>query len=143
MKGKVGVSRYHIGTRTPTGLPPAPLPSCVIHHRTLVAWQVADQLATEVYQIATVRWRPDLGPAWDQIRRAVLSTPLNLAEGYRWRPGGRWKFHLRVANGSALETTELLRFLEKLEAISAGEAAALIRRSERCERLIWGLLRTS
>jgi four helix bundle protein len=115
----------------------------VIHHRTLVAWQVADQLATEVYQIATARWRPDLGPAWDQIRRAVLSTPLNLAEGYRWRPGGRWRYHLKVANGSALETTELLRFLGKMHAISDREALVLIKLSERCEKLIWGLLRTS
>jgi four helix bundle protein len=115
----------------------------VISHRTLVAWQVADQLATEVYQIATVRWRAELGPAWDQIRRAALSVPLNLAEGYRWRPGGRWRFHLRVANGSALETTEVLRFLMKLHAIPEEESARLVALSERSERLIWGLLRTS
>src|SRR5690606_2238663 len=105
----------------------------MISHRTLVSWQVADELATEVYQIATARWRPALGPAWDQLRRSALSVPLNLAEGYRWRPGGRWRFHLRVANGSALETTELLRFLIKLDAILEEEGARLERLSERSE----------
>jgi four helix bundle protein len=115
--------------------------SGMITHRSLIDWQVADQLATEVYQIATVRWRPDLSPAWDQLRRAVLSVPLNLAEGYRWRPGRRCRFHLQVANGSALEATEGLRFLIRLGAIPEPESCDLLRLAERSEKLIWGLLR--
>ena len=112
-------------------------------HTSLIAWQVADRVATEVFEIATTHWKPVLGPAWDQLKRSSLSTPLNLAEGYRWRPGARWRFHLKVANGSALETTEVLRFLLKLGGIEPESGLAMVSTSERCERLIWGLLRRS
>ena len=112
-------------------------------HTSLVAWQVADQLAVDVYKIPTVDWRSPTRPAWDQLRRACLSVPLNLAEGYRWRPGRRWTFHLRVANGSAGETTELLRFLQRLGAIPPDEAQRLVDMSVRSSSLIYGLLRRS
>ncbi len=125
---------------TSTGLPYSSFPR-VRDHTSLVAWQLADRIALAVYETATAHWSPNLAPAWDQIRRSALSTPLNLAEGYRWRPGARWRFHLRVANGSALETTEALRFLQKLHGIEEAIAQRLIADSERCERLIWGLLR--
>lgn len=112
-------------------------------HTSLIAWQVADWISIRVYRNATVHWSPDLAPAWDQIRRSSLSTALNLAEGYRWRPGARWKFHLRVASGSALETTEVLRFIVRLNPTRLAHAEELIRSSVRCERLIWGLLRVA
>ena len=110
-------------------------------HCSLLAWQVADQIAVEVYRIATENWTPALGPAWDQVRRSSLSTALNIAEGYRWRPGPRWRFHLRVANGSALETSEVIRFLCRLDGIEASRGTRLLQSSVRCERLVWGLLR--
>ncbi len=110
-------------------------------HTSLLAWQVANRLAVEVYRISTACWSPPTAAAWGQIRRSSLSVQLNIAEGYRWRPGARWRFHLRVANGSALETVELLRFLVEVGAVrseSATEAAML---ADRCGRLIWGLQR--
>ena len=111
-------------------------------HRSLVAWQVANELALGVYRIATVGWTPSTAPAWGQLRRAALSVPLNLAEGYRWRPGPRWRFHLKVANGSALESAEILTFLVALEAIPTDRGESLALAADRCGRLIWGLMKT-
>ncbi len=111
-------------------------------HTSLYAWQLADGVALEVYKKATDFWSPETAAIWHQLRRAALSTPLNLAEGYRWRPSKRWLFHLRVANGSALETSELLRYLSRLDPRTGEWINQLLDRSVRCERMIWGLIRS-
>jgi four helix bundle protein len=110
-------------------------------HTSLIAWQVAQHLAVEVYKIATVRWRPTARAAFDQLGRASLSVQLNIAEGYVWRPRARWAYHLRVALGSAVETTDLIRFLLKVGAISGDEGKVLESESRRAQSLILALLR--
>ncbi len=57
---------------------------------------------------------PDLGR---QMRRSVMSTPLNIAEGTE-QPGKRRGLHYRIALGSARETWSALR---------AAEAAGYVR----------------
>jgi four helix bundle protein len=98
-------------------------------------------LSVAVYRISTVRWRPPAKAAFDQLGRASLSVPLNIAEGYVWRPGKRWVFHLRVALGSAVETTDLLRFLGEVEVLSEAERGPLEQGSRRAQALIMALLR--
>jgi four helix bundle protein len=109
-------------------------------HQSLDAWQYARDLSQDVYRLSTRVWSPPLGTALDQLRRASLSIRLNLVEGYSWRPGRRWQHHLRIALGSAMETTECLRFLREIGAVSPEAGAELITRARRVERLIWGLL---
>ncbi len=110
-------------------------------YSTLVAWQVANQLTIEVYRISTDCWQPETSAIWDQLRRAALSTSLNIAEGYRWRPGRKWGYHLRVALGSAAEASVALRTLEELGALPQEKARELIICSQRAGKLIWGLLK--
>ena len=54
------------------------------------------------------RWDADLGR---QMRRAVMSTPLNIAEGSD-QAGKRRGMHYRIALGSARETWSALRAAE-------------------------------
>jgi len=110
-------------------------------HTSLIAWQVSMDLSIAVYRISAVRWRPPAKAAFDQIGRASLSVPLNIAEGYVWRPGKRWLLHLRVALGSAVETTDVLRFLGAVGVLSDAERAPLERESRRAQALILALLR--
>ncbi|MBA2291991.1 MAG: four helix bundle protein [Gemmatimonadales bacterium] len=83
-------------------------------HKDLVAWQAARASALAIHRHADRHWSPQRAAAFDQIRRASLSVQLNIAEGYASGVGARCRFHLRVAHGSAVETTELLEFLEDL-----------------------------
>ena len=109
-------------------------------HRSLKAWEHARVLSQAAHQFSVRVWHPTLGPALDQLRRSSLSVRLNLVEGYSWRPSPRWLHHLRIAMGSAVETTECLRFLEEVGALSAQEAVLLLGEARVVERLIWGLL---
>lgn len=83
-------------------------------HRRLTAWRVAHESALSIYRYVDQHWTPARAAAYDQLRRASLSVPLNIAEGCAVGRGARCRFHLRVAHGSSVETTEILRFLADL-----------------------------
>jgi len=46
-----------------------------------------------------------------QLQRASLSVQLNIAEGYALRSPRRFRNHLEIAYGSAVESRELLEIL--------------------------------
>jgi four helix bundle protein len=108
-------------------------------HQDLVAWQVARENALAIYRFADKHWTPSRAAVFDQIRRASLSVQLNIAEGYASGIGPRCRFHLRVAHGSAVETTELLRFLQEL----GDNLQELIEVSIRVQGLTYGLWKKS
>lgn len=83
-------------------------------HHHLFAWQKANASALAVHRHIDAKWAPRRHAVFEQLRRASLSVPLNIAEGYASGPGGRCRYHLRIAYASAVEATELLNFLEQL-----------------------------
>jgi four helix bundle protein len=109
-------------------------------HTSLIAWRESRAVVASVYRISTSRWSPPAGAIFGQLQRASLSVPLNLCEGYVWRPGRRWKHHLRIALGSAVESRECLLLLRDLGIVPTGEVDPAILRTRRVEALIWGLL---
>ena len=65
---------------------------------------------------------------------------LNIAEGYALGSPGALRKHLRIAYGSAVETTELLELALAEELIAHSELAPLLASCRRVERLILGLI---
>ncbi|MEP6590324.1 MAG: four helix bundle protein [Gemmatimonadota bacterium] len=84
-------------------------------HRDLRAWQQANAVAADVFRWSNTHWSPQLGAVHDQLRRAALSVALNIVEGFASGPGARCRNHLKIAYGSAVETTAILAFLQELE----------------------------
>jgi four helix bundle protein len=111
-------------------------------HRDLLAWRVSNSLAIEVHRWAEGPWGPARWSTIEQLRRASLSVPLNIVEGFASGPGNRCRYHLRVAYGSAVETTAILEFLGELGATVPG----LVDKSVRVQQLVnrlWRRSRTS
>ncbi len=74
----------------------------------LIAWQKARQLTKAIYQLTgTNRFSKDFGLR-DQIRRAAVSTMLNIAEGFE--RAGKAEFHqfLVIAKASCAEVRSQL-----------------------------------
>ena len=71
-------------------------------YRQLVAWQKADDLAVQLYSIAKRLSRDDHWLA-DQIRRAAVSAPANIAEGYDRKSLKEYMQALYIARGSLAE----------------------------------------
>ena len=74
------------------------------------AWQIAHQLAMEIYR-TTDHWPPqERYELTRQLRRAALSAPANIAEGAAKRGNREFRRFLDIALGSLSEVCYLLRF---------------------------------
>jgi four helix bundle protein len=108
-------------------------------YRTLVAWQVAHELALEIAR-ATRRFPKDERfELTSQIRRAALSAPTNLAEGrgtYGIR--GFLRF-VRIAASSLAEVDYLLLYAHDMGYLPIPEYARLSQLRGRAAFLVWRL----
>ena len=75
----------------------------------LIVWQKAIDLVVEVYKIAKLLPNEELYVLSDQMRRAALSIPSNIAEGQERNTTKDFINHLYIAKGSKGELeTQLL-----------------------------------
>ncbi|MBI1978165.1 MAG: four helix bundle protein [Candidatus Omnitrophica bacterium] len=76
----------------------------------LIVWQKAYQLVKEIYKMTTVFPREELYGLSQQLRRAAIAIPSNIAEGYGRQHDKEYKQFLSVAYASLceLETQYLL-----------------------------------
>ena len=78
-------------------------------YRDLIVWQKAMDLVEEVYRIVKLLPREEQYALSDQIRRAVVSIPSNIAEGYGRNASREYARFLNIARGSKHELeTQLL-----------------------------------
>ena len=80
----------------------------------LVAWQKAMLLAKMVYGIQKQLPKEEVYGLGDQIRRAVVSVPSNIAEGFGRETDKEFKHFLSIARGSLYETKTQLELAESL-----------------------------
>lgn len=72
-------------------------------YKELIVWQKAMELATEVYRIAKLLPREETYVLSDQMRRAAISIPSNIAEGQARNSRKSFIQFLSIANGSNAE----------------------------------------
>ncbi len=77
--------------------------STVKNYRDLVVWQRAKAFAVEMYRVTAAFPHSERYGLTDQIRRAVVSIPSNVAEGHIKRSDRAFANHLDIALGSAAE----------------------------------------
>lgn len=103
----------------------------------LEVWQLADALAHSIYR-ATKAFPPDeLYGLTSQLRRASLSIPTNIVEGYA-RGGDRelGRF-LDIALGSLAEAKYLLHFAGSLGYLPSNQQADLQGQANHLGRKLW------
>lgn len=110
-------------------------------HRSLEAWQSANRVLHYVLDFQEHYWRPAAKCVFEQISRSALSVQINISEGYALRSPGRFRFHLGVAYGSAVETADLLDVLLVRSWAPQGELDEAIANNQRTQALVLGLIR--
>jgi len=101
-------------------------------YRDLHVWQRAVELVEEIYRVSARFPDDERYGLTSQIRKAAVSVPSNIAEGYGRRRTGHYVHHLDIANGSLKEVeTQLiiagrLNFIEKEHAQEAGSSRLLV-----------------
>jgi four helix bundle protein len=89
--------------------------------RKLLVWQRAHQLVLLIYKLTDSFLKSELFGLTSQIRRAVVSVPANLAEGYAAGGKGQFVRFLNIAQGLLAEVEYYLVLLTDLNYISGGQ----------------------
>jgi four helix bundle protein len=103
------------------------------------AWQMAHELALEIYRI-TDRWpKEERFGVTIQLRRAALSAPTNIAEGAAKRGNKEFRRFLDIALGSLSEVSYLLRFSRDRGLLTPDSWLAVEALRARTGRVTWRL----
>jgi four helix bundle protein len=113
----------------------------VRHYRELVAWQKAMDLVVAIYQVTRTFPRDEQFGLINQLRRASVSVPSNIAEGQGRRLRKQFAMFLRVARGSLQEIDTQLLIAERLGYVNSGELQPVQDRVKEVGRLVSGLLK--
>ena len=88
-------------------------------YKKLIVWQKAKSLVKAVYALTKSFPADERFALTDQLRRAVVSIPSNIAEGYGRASNADYAHFLAIARGSLYEALTQLEVAEDLGYISA------------------------
>ena len=87
-------------------------------YKDLIAWQKAMDLVQLVYQATKQFPKEELYGLTNQLRRAAVSVPSNIAEGQARKSTAEFRNFLSIARGSLAEVETQLIIAERLNYIS-------------------------
>jgi four helix bundle protein len=107
--------------------------------RDLEVWRLSMDLAKFVYTAtATMPW-PHRNEIGGQMRRAGVSTPSNIAEGFRQGSARAYARHVRVAGGSTAELETQAELATDMGLWVVDHGAEIRAMAERTGRMLTGL----
>ena len=106
--------------------------------RELIVWQKAMTMVTNVYESTQHFPREEIYGLTNQIRRAAVSIPSNIAEGQGRRTRGEFQQFLGIAKGSLAELETQILIAQNLKYIQQPEQ--LLERLQEVGRLLNGLI---
>jgi four helix bundle protein len=109
-------------------------------YRDLIAWQKGIDLVTAIYRLTQQFPREELYGLSNQLRRAAVSVPSNIAEGQaRFSPK---EFHhfLATARGSLVEIETQVIIAEKLKYLEPEVCQSILEQTAELGRILNGLI---
>lgn len=111
-------------------------------YRDLRVWQEAMTLAERCYECTRDFPREEQFGLTAQIRRAAISIPANIAEGWGRENSGYYIQFLRVAQGSCKELETHLLLAERVLGEVAAAPGPLLDQCEAVGKMLRGLIRS-
>jgi four helix bundle protein len=106
-------------------------------YKQLIIWQKADEFAFQVYLATKTFPREELYGITSQLRRAALSVPTNIAEGYGRQGKGYLSQFINIALGSLAEAGYLLDFCLRLKIVGEEKHSFLQNLHQEIGRMLW------
>lgn len=110
------------------------------HYRDLIAWQKAMDLVEEVYKVTDQFPKREDYSLTDQIRRAAVSIPGNIAEGQAHHSHRGFSHYLRHARGSLAELEAQIQIALRLKYLSDPPTASILKQADEIGRILRGLI---
>jgi len=115
--------------------------SVINGYRDLLVWQRAMDLVIEAYGLAKRFPGEERYALAQQLRRAAVSVPSNIAEGHGRKHLGDYVRHVSIARGSLMEMETQLSIAGRMGYISNEEEERVITQASEVGRMLSGLLR--
>ncbi len=112
------------------------------NYQDLIAWQRAMDLVEEVYRVTKAWPREETYGLTNQVRRAAVSIPSNIAEGQGRSSPAEFARFLSIAHGSLREVETQLLIASRLAYPDTQTISTTLDRTAEVGRLIQGLLRS-
>ena len=111
-------------------------------YKDLTVWQKADELALYVYAVTKKFPKDEVYGITSQIRRAALSVPTNIVEGYARKGDKKLARFVNIALGSLAETEYLLAFAQRLGYLTVKEYNQMETLRSEVGKLLWNFYKT-
>ena len=111
-------------------------------YRDLVAWQKAFKLGLMIYRLTKQFPDEERWGLISQLRRASVSVPSNIAEGYGRQSRNEYVRFLRIARGSLYEIDTQLLFAVELQYVAQEMYDQTKSLLDECSRVLGGLIRS-
>jgi four helix bundle protein len=108
--------------------------------RDLKVWQFGIEISLEVYRVTSEFPQHELYGLTNQLRRAAVSVPSNIAEGQARKSNKELARYVNIAKGSLAEIETQLIIADKLGYLENGQADALLTMTDEESRMLSGLL---
>jgi four helix bundle protein len=110
-------------------------------HRELVVWQKGMELVVSVYRLTQAFPKTELYGLANQMQRAAVSIPSNIAEGHGLKQTQAYTRHLAIASGSLAELDTQLEIAHRLN-YCGSEGRSVINQAHEVGRMLAGLRRS-
>ncbi|MBK3517887.1 four helix bundle protein [Carboxylicivirga marina] len=107
--------------------------------RELIVWQKSMDLVTEIYEEAKTFPEEEKFGLTNQIRRASVSIPSNIAEGFGRKFDGDFARFMSIAMGSNYEVQTQLEIARNVGFIVNEQLVILIEKLEAIDKMLKGL----
>ncbi len=111
-------------------------------YRDLAVWQRGMDLVVDVYRVAAALPSEEKFGLTSQMRRAAVSIPANVAEGYGRTHRGDYVRHLSVARGSLTELETLMTIAVRVEFLRRDEVVPIWEVCQEVGRMLNKLIRS-
>jgi four helix bundle protein len=112
------------------------------NYRDLIVWQKAMDLVVEIYRLTKALPKEEIYGLTQQMRRAAVSIPSNIAEGQGRGSGQEMIRYLRIAYGSLRELETQSEITERLRYSNEEDVSAVMSLMSEVGRLFNGLIRS-
>ncbi len=113
-----------------------------MNYSDLTVWQKAMQFVTELYKVTAAFPKEEKYGLVDQMRRAAVSVPSNIAEGHSRKAKADFSKFLRIALGSLTELETQIIISKNLSYIDESLTNKLLDTSLEIKKMLQGLLKS-
>jgi four helix bundle protein len=111
-------------------------------YKDLIAWQKAIVLVTDIYTLTKKFPADERFSLTNQVNRAVVSVPSNIAEGWGRELSKNYLQFLRISRGSLMEVETMILISKNLNYITEKDYTEVNRKIDEVGKILQGLIKS-